>query len=102
MYAVITTGGKQEKVAQGQVVKVELLGADEGSDVTFKPVLIVDGENVIAGGSELNEASVTARVVGISKGPKVVGFKYRSKSRYRRKWGHRQKYSVVEITGINK
>lgn len=102
MYAVITTGGKQEKVAQGQVVKVELLGADEGSDVTFKPVLIVDGENVIAGGSELNGASVTARVVGISKGPKVVGFKYRSKSRYRRKWGHRQKYSVVEITGINK
>lgn len=102
MYAVITTGGKQEKVSQGQVVNVELLNLDEGSDVTFKPILIVDGENVIAEGSELGDATVTGKVVGLAKGPKVVGFKYRSKSRYRRKWGHRQKYSVVEITGINR
>ncbi|MDA8081479.1 MAG: 50S ribosomal protein L21 [Actinomycetota bacterium] len=102
MYAVITTGGKQEKVSQGQVVNVELLNVDEGSDVTFKPILIVDGENVITEGSGLDGASVTGRVVGLAKGPKVVGFKYRSKSRYRRKWGHRQKYSVVEITGISR
>ncbi len=102
MYAVITTGGKQEKVSQGQVVNVELLNIDEGSDVTFKPILIVDGENVITEGSDLSGASVTGRVVGMAKGPKIVGFKYRSKSRYRRKWGHRQKYSVVEITGISR
>ncbi len=102
MYAVITTGGKQEKVSQGQVVNVELLGVDEGGDVTFKPILIVDGENVITEGPELSSASVTGKVVRTAKGPKIVGFKYRSKSRYRRKWGHRQKYSVVEITGINK
>lgn len=102
MYAVITTGGKQEKVSQGQVVNVELLNVDEGSDVSFSPILIVDGETVIADGSELGNATVTGRVVGLAKGPKIVGFKYRSKSRYRKKWGHRQKYSVVEITGINK
>ncbi len=102
MYAVITTGGKQEKVSQGQVVNVELLNIDEGSDVTFKPILIVDGENVITEGSDLDGASVTGRVVGMAKGPKIVGFKYRSKSRYRRKWGHRQKYSVVEITEISR
>ncbi|NNN18973.1 MAG: 50S ribosomal protein L21 [Acidimicrobiaceae bacterium] len=102
MYAVITTGGKQEKVSQGQVVNVELLSVDEGGDVVFKPILIVDGEDVFTEGSELSAASVTGKVVGIAKGPKVVGFKYKSKARYRRKWGHRQKYSVVEITGINK
>ncbi|MCL5077273.1 MAG: 50S ribosomal protein L21 [Actinobacteria bacterium] len=101
MYAVITTGGKQEKVSQGQVLNVELLNVDEGSDVTFKPILIVDGESVITEG-DLDDASVTGKVLSTAKGPKVVGFKYRSKSRYRRKWGHRQKYSVVEITGISK
>jgi len=102
MYAVIKTGGKQEKVSQGQVLNVELLNVEEGSDVVFKPILIVDGENVLADGSELDAASVTGKVLGLSKGPKVVGFKYKSKARYRRKWGHRQKYSVIEITGINK
>ena len=102
MYAVITTGGKQEKVSQGQILNVELLGAHEGSDVTFTPILIVDGDSVITEGPDLSGASVTGKVVGVAKGPKIVGFKYRSKSRYRRKWGHRQKYSVVEITGINK
>ncbi|MDA8272109.1 MAG: 50S ribosomal protein L21 [Actinomycetota bacterium] len=102
MYAVITTGGKQEKVSQGQILNVELLGVHEGSDVSFTPILIVEGDSVITEGPELTGASVTGKVVGVAKGPKIVGFKYRSKSRYRRKWGHRQKYSVVEITGINK
>lgn len=102
MYAVITTGGKQEKVSQGQVLNVELLDVGEGSDVTFTPILIVDGENVITEGPGLSGASVSGKVIGIAKGPKIVGFKYRPKARSRRKWGHRQKYSIVEITAISK
>jgi large subunit ribosomal protein L21 len=102
MYAVIKTGGKQEKVAEGQRVDVELLGGDEGSEVTFTPVLLVDGDTVVAKADELAGASVSARIVGLTKGPKIRGFTYKNKSRSRRRWGHRQKYTTIEITGITK
>jgi large subunit ribosomal protein L21 len=101
MYAVIRTGGKQEKVTEGQRVRVERLGVDEGADVTFEPLLLVDGESVVAG-ADLGGASVTGRVVGLEKGPKIRGFKYKNKSNQRKRWGHRQKYDLVEITGITK
>jgi len=101
MYAVIRTGGKQEKVTQGQRVRVERLGVDEGADVTFEPLLLVDGDAVVAG-ADLGAASVTGRVVGLEKGPKIRGFKYKNKSNQRKRWGHRQKYDLVEITGITK
>ena len=97
MYAVIKTGGKQYRVAEGDRLEVELLGAD--GDVSFSPLLVVDGERTITG-SALAAASVAGRVVGEAKGPKITGFTYRPKSRGRRRWGHRQHYSVVEITGI--
>ena len=97
MYAVIQTGGKQYRVAEGQRLDVERLG--DGSDVTFRPVLVVDGEQVVAGG-DLEGASVSARVVGEAKGPKIRGFTYKAKSRNRRRWGHRQRYTTIEITGI--
>src|SRR5580704_18755313 len=100
MYAVIKTGGKQERVEEGQQLAVELLGAAEGEEVTFEPVLLVDGETVLAGAANLGGATVTARVVGESKGPKIRGFTYKNKSRGRKSWGHRQHYTTIEITGI--
>ncbi len=101
MYAVIATGGKQERVEVGSVVDVELLGVEEGGDVTLRPVLVVDGETVLAAPDQLDGASVSGRVVGTSKGPKITGFTYRPKARGRRRFGHRQHYSTVEITAID-
>jgi len=101
VYAVIKTGGKQERVQEGQRVAVELLGADEGAEVSFAPVLVVDGESVLATPAELQGSSVSARVLGEEKGPKVRGFVYKPKTRGRRKWGHRQRYTTIEVTAIN-
>ncbi len=99
MYAVIKTGGKQYRVAEGQRLDVERVAAD-GGDVRFEPVLVVDGERVVAG-TDLAGASVSAQVVGEAKGPKIRGFTYKNKSRNRRHWGHRQRYTTIEITGID-
>jgi large subunit ribosomal protein L21 len=100
MYAVIASGGKQEKVAEGQQVRVELLDGEEGSDVSLHPVLVVDGDTVLATAEELAGASVTARIVGRAAGPKIDGFTYKRRTNNRRRFGHRQKYHVVEITSI--
>jgi large subunit ribosomal protein L21 len=102
MYAVIKTGGKQARVAEGQRLEVELLAADEGADVSFQPILLVDGETVVTTAADLAKASVSARVIGLSKGPKINGFTYKNKSNNRRRWGHRQHYTTIEITGISK
>ena len=100
MYAVIQTGGKQYKVEEGQRLEVERLG--DADEVTLSPVLVVDGDTVLATPAQLAGASVTARVVGETKGPKIIGFTYKSKANERRRWGHRQKYATIEITGITK
>ena len=102
MYAVIATGGKQERVAEGQRVNVELLGLDDGADVTFEPVLVVDGDTVLATPDQLKGATVTAKVVGEAKGPKIDGFTYKRRTNQRRRYGHRQQYHVIEITSIKK
>ena len=102
MYAVIRTGGKQERVAEGQRLDVELLGRPEGEEVTFTPVLLVDGETVLARPDQLTGATVAARVVGETKGPKITGFTYKPKTNQRRRWGHRQRYTTIEITGISR
>jgi large subunit ribosomal protein L21 len=102
VYAVIKTGGKQERVEEGQQVAVERLGAAEGEVVTFAPLMVVDGETVLVGRGPLRGSSVSARVLSETKGPKVKGFTYRSKTRSRRSWGHRQKYTLIEITGITR
>ncbi len=101
VYAVIRTGGKQEKVSEGQRLDVELLGKDEGDEVTFAPVLLVDGDTVLSG-ADAGGATVTARVLGETKGPKIKGFTYKPKSNQRRRWGHRQRYTTIEITGISR
>jgi large subunit ribosomal protein L21 len=99
MYAVIKTGGKQYKVAEGERLNVERVSAADGN-VTFAPVLLVDGDTVLAKPGELSGASVVAKIVGDAKGKKIRGFTYKPKSNNRRRWGHRQKYSIIEITSI--
>jgi large subunit ribosomal protein L21 len=100
MYAVVKTGGKQTRVTEGERVQVEHLGAAVGDEVALTPVLVVDGDVVLSTPDELAGASVAARIVGEAKGPKVTGFTYKHKTRSRRRWGHRQGYDVIEITGI--
>lgn len=102
VYAVIKTGGKQERVEEGQRLDVELLGSAEGEEVTFAPLLLVDGGTVLATPAELSGAKVSARVVGETKGPKVRGFVYKAKTRQRRSWGHRQRYATIEVTAITR
>jgi large subunit ribosomal protein L21 len=102
MYAVIQSGGKQARVAEGDRVEVELLGKEPGSEVTFRPVLLVDGDTVVAKPTDLAGASVAGRIVELTKGPKIRAFTYKNKSNQRRRWGHRQHYALVEITGITR
>ena len=102
MYAVISSGGKQEKVAQGQQVRLELLGVDDGAEVSLTPVLVVDGTTVLSTPEQLKGASVKGRVIGTAKGDKIRGFTYKRRTNQRRRYGHRQQYSVVEITSIAK
>ena len=101
MYAVIRTGGKQYRVEEGQQLEVERLGVDAGSEVELSAVLVVDGDRVLATPDQLGPARVTARVVDAdAKGTKIRGFTYKPKTNQRRRWGHRQHHSVIEITGI--
>ena len=102
MYAVIKSGGKQYRVENGQKLDVELVGAEDDDKVELTPVLLVDGDTVLAGPKALSKAKVTAKVVGEAKGPKVTGFTYKNKSNQRKRWGHRQRYSTIEITAISK
>ena len=99
MYAVVKTGGKQYRVAEGQRLDIERVS---GETIEFQPVLVVDGSDVLSTPAQLSGASVSARVVGEAKGPKINGFVYKNKTNARKKWGHRQHYTTVEITGITK
>jgi large subunit ribosomal protein L21 len=100
MYAVIRVGTSQERVIEGQLVRVDLRPEDVGADIEFQPVLLVDGDQVVAGPA-LKGASVSARIVGGEKGPKIRALTYKAKSIQRKRWGHRQHYSTVEITKIS-
>ncbi|CAB4663453.1 unannotated protein [freshwater metagenome] len=102
MYAVIASGGKQEKVSEGQQVQVELLHQQDGTEVSLKPVLVVDGATILSTPDQLKGVSVKARIVGSAKGPKIDGFTYKRRTNNRRRFGHRQQYSVIEITSIAK
>jgi large subunit ribosomal protein L21 len=101
VYAVIRSGGKQERVSEGQLVRLELLGASVGDEVTLTPVLVVgDGGELSATPGDLDGVTVTGRVVGEELGPKIDAMTYKSKTNQRRRWGHRQRYSTVEILTI--
>jgi large subunit ribosomal protein L21 len=101
MYAVIKTGGKQYRVAPGDVIRVEKLAADAGQSVNLNEVLLVcDGDNVRVGNPMLPGAAVTATVRSHGRGDKVLIFKMRRRKNYRRTIGHRQGYTEIEITAI--
>ena len=101
MYAVITTGGKQYRVAAGEKLDVELLKVGDGEQITFDQVLLIGDDAAITVGRPYVEgAVVTATALGLVKGPKVINFKHSGKTTLRRKTGHRQKYTRLRIDGI--
>ncbi|MFY0406252.1 50S ribosomal protein L21 [Solicola sp. PLA-1-18] len=102
MYAIVRSGGKQQKVAVGDVVEIDKTKGAEGDTLTLPAVLLVDGDSVTSAAADLASVSVTAEVVGASKGPKIVIQKYKNKTGYKKRQGHRQKYTQVKITGINR
>jgi large subunit ribosomal protein L21 len=96
----VRCGGRQEKVALDDVVTVDKLPGEAGSSVTLKALLVVDGERVISDPAEVGRYQVTADIVGDAAGPKINMIQYRNKTGYRRRLGHRQRYTQVRITGI--
>ncbi|WP_395016022.1 50S ribosomal protein L21 [Dongia sp.] len=102
MYAVIKTGGKQYKVASGDVILVEKIEGEAGAAITLAEVLMIgDGANITVGAPTVKGASVAAEIVGQEKADKVIIFKKNRRHNYRRKNGHRQKLTELKITGIN-
>ncbi|MBL0387047.1 50S ribosomal protein L21 [Tumebacillus sp. ITR2] len=102
MYAIVQTGGKQYKVAEGDVLFIEKLEAEDGAVVTLDHVLLVSKENgVVVGSPTVAGATVSAKVLKHGKAKKILVFKYKSKKNYRRKQGHRQPYTQVQIEKIN-
>ena len=100
MYAIIATGGKQYKVFEGDLVKVEKLNAEAGDTVTFDQVLAVSDDKLLVG-DDVAKSTVTATVVENGRGKKVIVYKYKRKSGYHKKNGHRQAYTQVKIEKIN-
>jgi large subunit ribosomal protein L21 len=101
MYAVVNTGGKQYKVQQGEILKVEKIPGEVGSPVTFDRVLMFsDGENVSIGQPVLEDVAVEGHIVEQGKAKKIIVFKYKRRKRYRRKQGHRQEFTAVQIDSI--
>ena len=101
MYAIIATGGKQYKVAEGDIINVEKLGVEAGETVTFGEVLVVNNGSVQVGNPTVAGASVNATVIGDVKGKKVIVYKYKRKTGYHKKNGHRQAFTQVKIEKIN-
>lgn len=101
MYAVIATGGKQYKVSEGDIIRVEKLGVEADEKVTFDQVLLVSDADVKVGNPTVSNATVEATVLGNGKAKKVIVYKYKRKTGYHKKNGHRQAYTEVKIDKIN-
>ncbi len=99
MYAIVRAGAKQEKVAVGDVIEIDKVSTAVGDTLTLPVVMAVDGENVTTTG--LDSAAVTVEVLGATKGPKIVIQKYKNKTGYKKRQGHRQKYTQVKVTDIS-
>ena len=100
VYAIVKAGGRQEKVSVGDVVVVDKLAEEIGSSIGLQPLMLVDGDAITVDAAKLGKVSVKAEVVDSAKGPKISIIKYKNKSGYRKRQGHRQKMSVVKITEI--
>ena len=99
-YAVIKTGGKQYRVEEGTTLLVERLTGEEGAKLELEPLLYADGDNTVFGASDLGKVKVEATVVGHERGPKLRVFKFKPKRGYKRRTGHRQELTRIEVTGI--
>ena len=101
MYAIVRSGGRQHKVALGDVIEGDNVDdPSAGASVVLQPLLVVDGDSVTSDKSGLDAVTVTAEVLGASKGPKIHILKYKNKTGYRKRQGHRQRYTQVKVTGI--
>ncbi|MDT5025261.1 MAG: large subunit ribosomal protein [Micromonosporaceae bacterium] len=100
MYAIVKTGGKQYRVAEGDVIEVEKLVGAPGDAVSLSAVLLVDGESLVTEASKLANVAVTGEVVAHTKGPKIRIHKFKNKTGYHKRQGHRQPLTQVKVTGI--
>ncbi|MEO0325250.1 MAG: 50S ribosomal protein L21 [Myxococcota bacterium] len=100
MYAVIKTGGKQYRVQEGDVLRVEKLAGEVGDTVTLEEVLMIGGDTVAVGTPTVSGAAVTAEIVAQDRAKKIIVFKMKRRKNYRRKYGHRQPYTELRITGV--
>ena len=101
MYAIVRSGGQQQKVAVGDVIEIDKVASEVGDSVKLPVVLLVDGDNVTSDADALGKATVTAEVLGATKGPKIIIQKYKNKTGYKKRQGHRQKYTQVKVTDIS-
>ncbi len=101
MYAIVRSGGRQHKVAVGDVLEIDKVEAKVGESVALTPLLVVDGDTVTADAAKLATVSISAEVLAETKGPKIRILKYKNKSGYKKRQGHRQRYTQVKVTGIN-
>ena len=101
MYAIVKTGGKQYKVAVGDVVEIEKLDVAPGGEVALPAILVVDGEDVTHDAAELAKVAVTAEVLAQTKGPKIRIHKYKNKTGYHKRMGHRQRLTQIKVTAID-
>ena len=99
-YAIVKTGGKQYKVAAGDVLKVEKLEAEPGANVSLPVALVVDGSDVTTDAAKLAKVAVTVEVLEHTKGPKIRIHKFKNKTGYHKRQGHRQQLTVLKVTGI--
>ncbi|MBA8795979.1 large subunit ribosomal protein L21 [Friedmanniella endophytica] len=100
MYAIVRSGGRQHKVAVGDVIEIDRITQGAGDSVSLQPLLLVDGETVTSAATDLGKVSVTAEVLAETKGPKIRIQKFKNKTGYKKRQGHRQKYTQVRVTGI--
>ena len=101
MYAIVRNGSRQHKVAVGDILDIDLVSEEVGGTVSLQPLLLVDGDKITSDAKGLGDVSVTAEVLGLKKGPKIRILKYKNKTGYKKRQGHRQRYTQVKITGIN-
>lgn len=101
VYAIVKAGGRQEKVSVGDVLEVDRIAGEVGSTVTLPAVLVVDDGEVTTDAAALKKFKVTAEILGETKGPKIHILKYRPKTGYKKRQGHRQRYTRIKVTGIS-
>ena len=101
MYAIVRSGGTQQKVSVGDVIEIDKTTHGVGDSVSLPVLLLVDGENVTSDADKLSKASVTVEVLGATKGPKITIMKFKNKTGYRKRQGHRQHYTQVKVTDIS-